>query len=453
MSLSTFFTYTTLAGPLILAALFFLVPVYQDLKYRFQVWCRKSNAQAPGLPPTIYSIPFGIPFFIDVLRYSKKQTLMPFIQKIWHSKQTATIRLQTIGEFDILTSDPENIKAILAVDFKDYNFGHRHGAFEPLLGDGIFTLEGAGWKHSRAMLRPQFTRQMIAQLDSIERHVLQLISVIQASSGENVDLQALFFKLTIDTATEFLFGESVQTLSGGNPKITYARNFDLAFNSAQAFLARRFRLNIFYKLADTQQFREWCTTCKSFTDSYVQLALERADQKQENGEKEKEKEKERERERESYVFLDELVKETRDPQVLRDQALNILLAGRDSTASLLSWIFYNLAIYPAVFTKLRAEILTHFGTTPSTLSFESLKQCKYLRYVIDETLRLYPIVPANARAAVRDTYLPRGGLGPDSESSDPDARYFGTRPVFIPKGTILGYSVYVLHRDPHFWGG
>ena len=46
-------------------------------------------------------------------------------------------------------------------------------------------------------------------------------------------------------------------------------------------------------------------------------------------------------EQKGYVFLYELAKQTRDPKVLRDQLLNILVAGRDTTAGLLSFVFLN----------------------------------------------------------------------------------------------------------------
>lgn len=55
-------------------------------------------------------------------------------------------------------------------------------------------------------------------------------------------------------------------------------------------------------------------------------------------------------------------------------------------------------------------------------------------------LRLYPIVPINARFAKKDTTIPRGG-GPDGHS-----------PVFIPKGQIVAWSVYVMHRRKDIYG-
>lgn len=83
-----------------------------------------------------------------------------------------------------------------------------------------------------------------------------------------------------------------------------------------------------------------------------------------------------------YVFLHELSKQTQDRKVLTDQLLNILLAGRDTTASLLTITFFILARTPDVWTKLRAEVLNLEGRRPS---FEDLKSMKYLTWVINES--------------------------------------------------------------------
>jgi cytochrome P450 len=105
-------------------------------------------------------------------------------------------------------------------------------------------------------------------------------------------------------------------------------------------------------------------------------------------------------------------------------------------------VFYNLARDPIRFAKLRAAILADFGPydSPWEITFAKLKECKYLRYVNDESLRLYPVVPINGRYANKDTTLPRGG-GRD-----------GTAPVFVPKGSTCDYVVHVMHRRKDIWG-
>lgn len=117
-----------------------------------------------------------------------------------------------------------------------------------------------------------------------------------------------------------------------------------------------------------------------------------------------------------------------------------MFAGRDTTAALLSWIFFELSRNPAVFNKLRQSVLDEFGTTPDKIDFTKLKACKYLQWVMSETLRLWPSVPANSREAVRDTVLPAGG-GPN-----------GDQPIAIRKGTTVAFSVYVTHRRTDIWG-
>jgi hypothetical protein len=72
---------------------------------------------------------------------------------------------------------------------------------------------------------------------------------------------------------------------------------------------------------------------------------------------------------------------------LRDQLLNILLAGRDTTSSLLSSVFYFLARDKRVWVTLRKEILGRFGNgveKGADINFQSMKDLPYLRYVINE---------------------------------------------------------------------
>lgn len=261
-----------------------------------------------------------------------------------------------------------------------------------------------------------------------------------------IDIQTLFFRLTIDSATEFLFGESVdsQLLAlpnyssnrGDVPPERDERLFAYAFDKSQWYIARAGRFGSKYWLAHTRDFKKQCHDVHAFVDHYVQLALAK-------DVREKEVEKGMRGQKEKYVFLDALAAQTRDPIQLRDQLLNILLAGRDTTASLLSWLFRLLAQHPETFNKLRNVILEEFGSydsDPNDITFARLKGCSFLQHTLNETLRLYPVVPMNGRRAAVDTTLPLGG-GPDGKS-----------PVFVKAGTEVGYSVHVMQRRKDIWG-
>lgn len=93
---------------------------------------------------------------------------------------------------------------------------------------------------------------------------------------------------------------------------------------------------------------------------------------------------------EGYTFLHALASYTRDRQVLRDQIVAVLLAGRDTTANTLSWLFYELSKHPAVVHKLREEIASFVGFDREP-TYTDLKSMRYLQHTLNETLRLYPV--------------------------------------------------------------
>ena len=79
-----------------------------------------------------------------------------------------------------------------------------------------------------------------------------------------------------------------------------------------------------------------------------------------------------------YTFLHALVQSTQDRQVLRDQIVAVLLAGRDTTASALTWTFFELSHRPDIVQRLRSEIAETIGMdTPPT--YTDLKNMKYLQ--------------------------------------------------------------------------
>lgn len=258
--------------------------------------------------------------------------------------------------------------------------------------------------------------------------------------SSEVDLMPLIYRFTMDVSTEFLFGESVnsqstalESSSSDDGKREEEDNFAEAMNYAQEYIGWRIRLGSLYWMASNKKFERSCKIVKDFADRFVKIALEKNLHTKEVAEGGKEK----------FVLLDALVAETRDPIELRDQILQTLLAGRDTTSSLLSWALLLLARSPTEFKNLREVVLSQFGTEKASkqeLTFSSLKSCKAITHVLYETLRLYPLIPVNARTALRDTFLPTGG-GKDKD-----------QPIAVMKGETVGYSAYVMHRRKDIWG-
>ncbi|ODV80418.1 cytochrome P450 [Suhomyces tanzawaensis NRRL Y-17324] len=410
---------------------------------REQAFKRKYGCKSPKVAPGSSPWDGSIRLLLRLLRMKKEGTMMDYICDFFLTDLGGrSMYIRLAGKKIICTTEPENVKAILATQFNDFALGNRHEHFKPLLGNGIFTLDDEGWKHSRAMLRPQFSREQVAHVQALEPHLQVLAEIIRRSKGKTIDIQELFFELTVDTASEFLFGESVDSLKDrlaemkGVPRTTSSidgkADFAEAFNTAQGYLATRSFSQSFYLFVTNREFRQSCSKVHRFAKHYVDKALQLSPQQLDEVSKS------------GYVFLYELVKQTRNPTVLQDQLLNILVAGRDTTAGLLSFVFYELARNPEVFEKLKQEVYSTFGEGDDAnidgITFESLKKCEYLKQVINECLRLYPSVPNNFRVATKDTTLPLGG-GEDEKS-----------PIFISKGQTVAYSIFTTHRLEEYYG-
>jgi cytochrome P450 len=192
--------------------------------------------------------------------------------------------------------------------------------FAPLLGDGIFTQDGKSWERSRALLRPAFHNQdqSLAQIAAATEDLIKLIP-----SATPVDLAPLFFRFTLDTTSYLLFGQRLGALDV--QESDDVSSFAAAFDRGQDYLAKRGLLGGLYWLIDGPDFRRNCKRVHKHVDRLVNNAIR---ERKMSGDAE---------EASNRSILDSLLEQTTDPRVLREQCLNVLLAGRDTTACLLSW--------------------------------------------------------------------------------------------------------------------
>lgn len=339
---------------------------------------REWRCESPRPGPSGF---LGIPGFFRLSKAVREKRWIDYLSDQYGVVGRNTFSIQFLNRYMVTTIEPENVKAILATQFQDFSLGTRHEQFYPLLGDGIFTLDGAGWSHARSLLRPQFTRDQVADLALLDDHITHLLDLIPKDRS-SFDIQRLFFLLTLDSATHFLFGESVGCMNPSQTTgvleksaVRNAQGFADAFTMAQDYLAARSRAQSLYWLVNPKEFQEANRRVHEVVDHYVNTALEskrNPEKKDQSG---------------RYIFLDALAAETDDPKMLRDNMLNILLAGRDTTASLLSSTFFYLARYPHAWARLRREIVEVFGDSKGSreeITHTKLKDIPYLRYVLNE---------------------------------------------------------------------
>ena len=290
-----------------------------------------------------------------------------------------TVADKRLGRSVIITCEPENVKAIVAQQFQDFTVGHRIHAQGPLLGHGIFTSDGERWARSRALLRPNFTRAQVSDLTLFEEKIQDLFALIPPN-GATVDLQELFFSYTLDSATEFLFGHSLHTLRKSHPDSDSGFEIANAFNYAMEAITMRSRLGSLRVLHFDRKATQSFEICRQFAERIIDYAVQRRDADPiATGDSEQ---------KQKYRVVNELVRQTTDRRQIRDELINGLIAGRDTTAGLLSNLFFLLAKHQEAWTKLQDEVNSALnGRLPN---YEDLRQMKYLRYCLNEGPFLLP---------------------------------------------------------------
>lgn len=332
-------------------------------------WKRKDiiKAQKCEAPPSVPDQGFlGFRFLLRSYESIKKHSYLNTARVRFETYGT-TYEFRNLGARVINTIDPENVRTVLSTKFDHFSLGpRRKQAFDPLIGHGIFTAD-KDWDSQRKLLRPHFSKDHIIDVSQLDKHVNRLLENIPLG-GEAFDIQDQFFRFTIDTATEFLMGQSTESLLACDKTDEFAASFD----RAQRTIANRFCLGKLAFLMPQMQFRKDSSYVQKRADDIVRACLSRMQDPEKSGQS---------YEHGQSTFLDELTKVTQDRYLLRSAILNLLVAGRDTTASLLSNLWFVLARKPEVWKKLQDEIASFQGAKPT---YEQLKDLKYLRQCINE---------------------------------------------------------------------
>lgn len=404
-----------------------IIVYYAALKLKQIYLSRKWGCKPPY---HIKQLPFGIDIIKDMVQRTHGYHLDNQV-KNFYNWNCNTYQSDILLRLSFVTKNPENMKHALADQFNNFSIGARKYTFKDIIGHGIFAAEGDRWKASRDLLRSQFSREQVSHIQSLEPHFLNFANHLKRLNHESFDIQPLIHKLTLDASSEFLFSESMKSLSDDFDQQKLSLFEDSLETISKYFIPRQLLAKYCF-LVRTKEFKNAVGTLHEFVQKYVQMALntsrEQLDDKSKGG----------------YIILYELAKVTRDPIVIQDELLSIMFAGRDTTASLLSFLLFELSRNPKIWNKLKLEIYEQFGDGENVqfdkITFESMKKCTYLKWCINEALRMYPPVPINLRVPNRDLALPNGG-GDD-----------GNSPIFVPKNSSVVLSVFAAHREESVYG-
>ncbi|KAF6743003.1 cytochrome P450 monooxygenase pc-1 [Ephemerocybe angulata] len=419
--------------------------------YTYRKHIGEAEARGARLPPVIDTQSFGN--WKLMLRLEEAMTAGYPGDDFWDfvEQHGSTFNLRLGFEDVVTTIDPEYLKRILSTEVEKFEKGEdfRH-AMESVLGSGIFNSDGAMWKFHRSLARPFFARDRVTDLERFDKHIQKGVQIMKArmETGYAIDFQDLMQRVTLDTSSEFFFGTCINSLEMSLDNLPLPYNhprhedsvqefsnhpenaFSEALLKAQFIASQRDRVGWIWPLLEIfgDRTKKHMQVVNAFLIPVIKAAIAKnVDTIEQDETKEVNEEFERD-----GTFLDDLSRQTSDFTILKDQASNALVAARDTIASSATFLFCMLSQHPEVMARLRAEILNKVG--PSRIpTYEDVKDMKYLRAVINETLRVLPPV-----------HCANGAFWPSAKPNE--------KPLYIPPGSHILYSVLMMHTHEEYWG-
>lgn len=282
-----------------------------------------------------------------------------------------------------------------------------------VLGNGLVTSpENESWLSQRRMMQPMFHKQRLAAMgDKMVMAGERLLAEWQQGKvGQSTDISAEMMRVTLDIITQTMF--SMDVLSEAS-KVGHAIGVATHFVTHQ--VQNPFALPVWVPTPGNRAYTRAHHTLYSVIDSIIRS---RRAEGAEHGD-----------------LLDMLL-EARDADTgeamsenqLREEVATIFAAGHETTANTLSWTWFMLDQHPDIRERLEAEVDTVLqGRTPT---ISDLANLPYTLQVLNEVLRLYPVVPFTVRSVPHTTTL--GGYT-------------------IPANSLLFLSMANIHLHPDFW--
>ncbi|MFL5318485.1 MAG: cytochrome P450 [Myxococcaceae bacterium] len=323
----------------------------------------------------------------------------------------AKLRMGTLRAH--LISDPEAVKRVLQDHVQNYTKDHLSYTFmRYVLGNGLLTSQGTFWLRQRRLAQPAFHRQRIAGMAKVMTDgATDLVRRWSEDPNEPRDIVEEMMQLTVQVASNALFGTGVER--------SQIDRVSSSFNVLSAQLVERFRtFRLVPPVLPTKYDREFRTAHRTLNEVVREIVAAKRAHFEDTGDLL------------SMLMLakDEDTGEQMTDEQLRSEVTTMLLAGHETTATALSWLWAMLEQNPEAERKLHAELAQVLGGRTPT--FEDVPKLAYTKMVIEETMRLYPPVYVLSRQVKEDDVL------------------CGFR---IRKGSAVDLSPYLMHRLPQYW--
>lgn len=287
----------------------------------------------------------------------------------------------------------------------------------PVLGQGMVTADGDIWQRQRDVARPAFHQREIQSFGpAITATAQDLVDRWRrlATKGVPIDAHQEMMHVALKIAGRALFGVDLEQEAAEASSV-----LNVIMEAGQRRVRNMVALPMIFPTTINRQISRSRRALEELIDRIIDQRQATADGKSEHGQPDL-----------FARLLNEhgTLESSRRSTQFYDEAITLLLAGHETTASALAFSLHLLCRHPDVMGKVRDEAQSVLGGRAAEIG--DLPRLSFTRMVIDEALRLYPPVWIMDRNAVNDDEI--GGYP-------------------IAKGSLLIMSPYVMHRHPAYW--
>ncbi|XP_061399969.1 cytochrome P450 6g1-like, partial [Musca vetustissima] len=398
----------------------------------FSYWTRVKNV--PSVPGRIFS---G-----NLLDFLSFKTNFGFhLKTIYDDVKFANapvVGVYSLYKPCLLIRDPDIIKSVLIKDFDCFHnrFVKLDYEHDPLGAQMMFFADYPLWKEMRTKLSSTFTSGKLKYMYPLIQQVGENMQNYLESQGAvfQTEMKDLCARLTTDMIATTVFGfqsNSVQNPSEDfHKEVRYLSHF--TWRRALDFLVVLFAPKLTRPLGTKILFPE--------TEQFLRTTITQAVQQRESsqgGEKRND-------------VIDIFVKLKQDAMERGEQNIDkfmecliaqagiFMVGGFDTSSTTISNALLELAKQPELQTKLRQEIKDALAEGDGEISYEAFGKLTYMEMVINETLRIYPVLPVIDR----------------QYATPPGKQPFSLKPhcdFTLPEGMPVLISPYALHYDPKYW--
>ncbi|KAK1572300.1 hypothetical protein Q3G72_030369 [Acer saccharum] len=327
----------------------------------------------------------------------------------------------------LIVSDPSIAKHILRDNSKAYSKGILAEILDFVMGKGLIPADGEIWRVRRRAIVPALHQKYVAAMIGLFGQATDRLCKkldVAASDGEDVEMESLFSRLTLDIIGKAVFNYDFDSLTNDTGIVEAVYTVLREAEDRSVAPIPIWEIPIWKDISPRQRkVKEALKLINDTLDDLIAICKRMVDE-------------------EELQFHEEYVNE-KDPSILhfllasgddvsskqlRDDLMTMLIAGHETSAAVLTWTFYLLSKEPSVVSKLQDEVDSVLGDRFPTI--EDMKKLKYTTRVINESLRLYPQPPVLIRRSLEDDML-------------------GKYP--IKRGEDFFISVWNLHHSPHLW--